>query len=525
MKNKIVFAVLVVMILATGAALFIHLTPAGVGLVSDSVNYINGARSIASGHGYYRASGDGTLKPITNFSPLYSILLSVPIRFGMDGIRAAWYLSLLFVILNLFMVILLVREASDSNAGGIAAGVVFLISAPFFQFQMNAMSEPVFFFCTLGAFYFFCTAAKENRWLQWLLCGIFCGLAFLTRYAGIVSLCAVVLAALLLFPGWKQRFRSVLLLLGGSLPLIAVWLLRNIRVSGSAANRTVMAHWLPKTDLEHGALIFWRWVWPERYEKVSSPLWWMSAALAVALAAALLGMIVLCILRNKRKNHDLPLFLKMIWVYLLYILGYLAMVILTISFFDASVNIEERILYPAFMAFMLLILTFIGWALISHRWVPQLISGVLMAFFLFTFSWSITSMTLHVQSEGYGWAWQGWNTSPAMNIIRKLPEQVTLYSNQPEAVSLWTGRGAYALLDPVDPSTNEKRPGYDDTLKTIQAQVRDGKAVLVFFDIGKWVDSNGGGSWVTDLCSGLPFIYQDQSEWVVGISDFTPGEK
>ncbi len=50
--------------------------------------------------------------------------------------------------------------------------------------------------------------------------------------------------------------------------------------------------------------------------------------------------------------------------------------------------------------------------------------------------------------DGYGWAWSGWEDSPAMNIIRMLPAEQAIYSNQPEAVSLWAGRGSYALLGP-----------------------------------------------------------------------------
>ena len=54
---KIIFAVLFVLLLAASVYIFIQCTPYGVGLVSDSVNYINGAQSIANGKGYYRASG------------------------------------------------------------------------------------------------------------------------------------------------------------------------------------------------------------------------------------------------------------------------------------------------------------------------------------------------------------------------------------------------------------------------------------------------------------------------------------
>ena len=105
-----------------------------------------------------------------------------------------------------------------------------------------------------------------------------------------------------------------------------------------------------------------------------------------------------------------------------------------------------------------------------------------------------------------------------MQIIRELPEEKTVYTNQIEAVSLWAGRGAYALLDPVDPSSDQLREGYEESSNEIRRQVLDGEAVLVFFGIQDWL-GNDGNNWVTQLCDGLPFIYQDTSEWVLGLQN------
>ena len=45
----IIFLILSALLVAASCYIFIQCTPYGVGLVSDSVNYINGARSIAAG--------------------------------------------------------------------------------------------------------------------------------------------------------------------------------------------------------------------------------------------------------------------------------------------------------------------------------------------------------------------------------------------------------------------------------------------------------------------------------------------
>jgi len=52
-------------------------------------------------------------------------------------------------------------------------------------------------------------------------------------------------------------------------------------------------------------------------------------------------------------------------------------------------------------------------------------------------------------------------------------------------------------------------------MATIRNQVIQGEAVLVFFGINSWVEKDQE-NWITRLCEGLPYIYQDQSEWVLG---------
>ncbi len=49
---------------------------------------------------------------------------------------------------------------------------------------------------------------------------------------------------------------------------------------------------------------------------------------------------------------------------------------------------------------------------------------------------------------------------------------------------------------------------------TIRSQVMDGESVLVFF-VRSWIEADSE-NWITELCDGLPMIYQDTSEWVVG---------
>ena len=499
--GDIIFAILFILLIAASCYIFIQCTPGGVGLVSDSVNYINGARSIAAGSGYYRQSGGGTLKAITNFPPLYSIVLSLPLKLGMDWLKAAWWVSLVFFVLNSALIVRIVWLAGGSRWAGLAAAAMFLCMQPYLYYQFYAMSEPVYYFCTFLAFIFMLKGFRSSRFDRWLCCGLACGGAFLARYIGIVSLCAI-FGAVLIFLRSKR------------LPLIGAWLIRNALATGNASNRQILSHWVTLDDLYHGIVIFWRWIWPERYGRIETPAPWMVWGTAAFLFGSVLFCIVLMVM-NSRRSDPFPAPVVSIWTWLLFNAGYLPFVILTISLFDASVNIEERILFPAFMVIWLILPTLFGWLLSRRDYLPAILPLGILIFFSVIFAQDTLKRIPEMAERGYGWGWEGWQNSPAMRFIRELPEEKIVYTNQIEAVSLWAGRGAYALLDPVDPSSEQVREGYRDTFNEIRRQVRDGEAVMVFFGIRDWLGDEGD-NWVTEICADLPFLYRDDSEWIVG---------
>ena len=141
------FWVAVIVLLALGAGLFNFATPHGLELVNDSVNYIDGARNILAGNGYSRVTGGDRIIPITNFPPFYSIVLSLVMAVGVKPIQAAWWLSLVFYMLNLGLVAILGRQISGSRFVWFGGGdALFLICQPFLRFHTFALTEPLFLF-------------------------------------------------------------------------------------------------------------------------------------------------------------------------------------------------------------------------------------------------------------------------------------------------------------------------------------------------------------------------------------------
>jgi hypothetical protein len=68
-----------------------------------------------------------------------------------------------------------------------------------------------------------------------------------------------------------------------------------------------------------------------------------------------------------------------------------------------------------------------------------------------------------------------------MAFLRTLPRSVQVYTNEPGAVYLYTGRGAYVLPDRFDPVTAETRNGFDQGIAQMQIEIKAGRAALALF--------------------------------------------
>ena len=87
-------------------------------------------------------------------------------------------------------------------------------------------------------------------------------------------------------------------------------------------------------------------------------------------------------------------------------------------------------------------------------------------------------------SSELGYASFQWYDSKAMAFLRELPEDVMIYTNEPGAVYLYTGRGCYVLPDRIDSATTLVRTNFEEGVAFMQSDINQGKAVLAIFDHG-----------------------------------------
>ncbi len=168
--------------------------------------------------------------PTSNYLPLYPIILSL--AFLTENVPQAYLLmKIINAILSTLIIIpayLISKEFLDTKKSTIAATIIGLMPMNF-VFPAFIMAENLFYLLFLVSIYFIYKSFTEKNSKYDILAGIFIGLTFLTKFAGI-SLIGIVIIISLYKLSKKELFEIKKKLLMGSLSLAIVspWLIRNV---------------------------------------------------------------------------------------------------------------------------------------------------------------------------------------------------------------------------------------------------------------------------------------------------------
>lgn len=480
--RRVVFPIIIGLIALFGASLVWIATPEGLGLSDDSIAYIAGARSLLAGDGYREAWLESN-QPVTHFPPAFSGILALVGLSGINPINAARALNALLFGVNAALLGLLGWRMTKSQAAGIVLALLFIVNDSLLRVHAVAMSEPLFLFFSLLAFLSFDLHFKKTR-IGWLVAaGFLASLAYLTRYSGLALIATFAVALILLKETWRKGIAALLVFLAGCLPLMAAWSLRNRLVAGNTTNRILIWHPVTGETLEQGLRTFSEFLVPVeewRRELFRTPEIFTALVLLILLAI-LIWILVNGLRRFFKPSSRMPETIG--FTNGLYVFGYLASVLFSISLFDASTPLKVRILAPVYPPLMLF-LTGAGvwlWKRRSFAWRVIIIG--LAALILGS---SITGQVRTVQElsrGGQGYASFKWYDSMIMDYLETLPRDIAVYTNEPGAVYLYTGRGCRVLPARVDPVTGLMWDNFEVGIAILRQDVLSGDAVLVVFDM------------------------------------------
>jgi hypothetical protein len=329
-----------------------------------------------------------------------------------------------------------------------------------------AMSEALFISLTLSGILVYTLGHNQGTWGVPVFTGLFFGLAAATRYIGVALLLAGGIVWLVeAGKNIRLRLRNAFTFsIVGVFPLL-LWMIRNEIVVGQPTNREFALHLIPVSMWISMLNTVFLWVIPGRFVNGKELIWLGVIILVLVIWLGVNG------LRNRSRfavqtktdNQRLPIILISLCV-----LAYIVILIISRSFFDIRIPMDERLLSPILAMGLILLVWFFAREWNHNKWLGFSVIVVLSLVIIITNLTRSAQMVQSYHEVGRGYASARDHISETYAYLRNRPN-IPIYSNAFAALYFWIDR----VTNPL-PSPNE--------IPAMKADMHQTGAYLVIFD-------------------------------------------
>ncbi len=467
------FAILVVVLLYA-------VTRGHLGVSSDGIVYLDGARSLADGLGFTTLSYGPGRATITHFPPGYSAVVAlIGSTAGVGMYRAAGLLGLLTaaaLVLSAGAVAL--RWTGSRPAAAIAAGVVGLHPVLLDLYAMPR-SEPLYLLALLWSVHGLARYLTEQRTIWLLAASLLAAAAALTRFVGLAAAALLPFAVLALGRSpWRTRLAHALAAFLVAIAPLALWVA--LREAGSP--RSLAWHPEPlRAEAQH--LVLWITAWPVPPLAQLPAGFWLAALKVIAPVLTATGAAAWAVLALRRaRSRGLPRdgsdALALLW--LVHGAGYFAFVILSLMLADAATPLNDRILAPTFLSLTLAAGTAFPALLREDAGrAARLLRGAVVVSVALIGTGGALWAVGHLRSGGPGWDVGRYGRGPVLSEVARLPAEASIYTTRPDVVYAATGRQAMRLPGLFDPYSR-RTTGLEGELDSLRRTLCCGSVVVLF---------------------------------------------
>ena len=493
----------------------------GVGLESDSIQYIAGARNLLAGEGYSDISG----RPVTWWPPLYSLLLATASLGAWDPLDVAGPVNAAVFGLIIFVVGRYLRQRLVSRFLVVWACLAVTLSVPLVDIASWAMSEPLFILLSTLALVRIDQLLTDGKTSSLVWAAVFSALACLTRNMGVVL--PVLVGLLLLFqPGTpliRRARRIAVFSLIAALPT-ALWVVQSHLLTGDIFYATgyyqSIDFDLSITLQEALGHLYQSWLYLDQDMALWPSFEFLPAASALLLVVALLLASVGWIFARISHERHITLLTGAHYVFGGFAVVYFVLFITALSLGFAHSTIQPRYILPLYIPLLMAAVVALDRLLVpahdrqgrgmagrGEGSPPVAASGVrgrveiqrpLAAVLKVVLSlWALGQVVPNVDQiirANSGDLYRGyneprrWASSETLRWIRENPIDAMVYSTEPLAVYLHNGRpGSYREL-PVSCPDVHPADLYcvsgtgQEQLRRWLADVPDGTYVVWFYN-------------------------------------------
>lgn len=445
-----------------------------LGISADSISYIEVSRNIKNLEGVVDNQG----KLVQHWPPLYPAVLALSSGMtGLDNVQAGKYLNATLMALFFLLFNLLLRRNSLGVFPVFLINLLILFSLPLKVFLMF-WAEGLFIVLLLTLLIVFMKWHDSKRSYVLILSGMTAGLMILTKYAGIGFILGIIFYLLFLRKDKiSDKLKNFLILSFSVVVTVVPWIIYTSVTGEDSEVRMFAVHPADIHHLKGMTQTFISWI-------ISGSIFPVKYILLIMVA-----LIALLILKRKSKNINLRGICSRIintdnyiLILLSLILSYATFLFLSISFFDAMIPMNNRILSPLFPLIILLAVPALK--VLIDTPLLRLLGLVTISVLIINSSVSFYSTWHDHYINGSGFTSKTWQDSETVKRLADFNEYLA-YSN---------GTGLFKIYSPKNQAIARSLPGkynlltidentsYYQELAELEVSVESGKAVVIYFN-------------------------------------------
>jgi len=445
----------------------------GIGLSPDSMVYIGVARSLLDGNGVTYLNDVGELSPVNHYPPLYPFMIAGLALTGMDPLVAAKWMNAGLFAVNIVLVASMVFASTCSWRASWAAAFFFFASFPMAQVHSMAWSEPLFLFLGFSGLLFLARYLEEEK--RWALYASSSAIALncLARYAG-VSFVWTGLLGIFLTPqrNGKKRLADGFVFAALSCLSLTAWACRSLWLAGSAANRTFGFHPPSGEDMITALNSICLWIFPPG----------ILGAPTVARAAAL-GTAVLLVWRLTR--HPVLPARQLPRLAGAFLFAYGIFLLMARSLFDSAIPFDTRILAPAYVAAMILVICALAHASEAKPYIGSWQTRLALSAFVTALAAVQTTNAAawwkQAYDNGVGYTGLSWRNSEALKFVNTTAQATPVFTNVPDVIYMLTGRRTTMIPRIIDPKSRLRNNRFDSEVAFMRQRLEQSRGVVAYF--------------------------------------------
>jgi len=498
-----------------GSLLLWKNTPWGIGVGYDSVFYLSAAENFLDGLGLSRIDGYQNVVYLTHYPPLYPLILAAA-RYltASESIAVmARALSALSFGLLIILIGITVRTFTGSMTAAVLSALFALSSSFLLDVHLMAMSEPLFFVFLILMLLTLSQYLNGRKYVWLVISGAIGALVYLTRYVGLTAITTGVIAIFIFGLGKiGRRIKDALIFSFLGIFPILIWYVRNYILTGTTTNRSIAFHPPTSERLLSGLTTINAWMLPGGIPAGIRP---------IAIVVIVIGGLFLLVFGGyhfwTRRYNDAVIAeaWKFFIISVLFIFIYISSTLLSLTFFDASTKLNNRILSPVYFIgiLMLFILLWNGLDLNHNR------TGtiIIVLLFLGAISFNIaksSELLAEMRLKGLGFTGRRWQSSETIDGVKELPIEGVLYSNEAFPIYFITGRPASWIPEKGDSVLGQETNEFDKKIEMMKAAIEETGGALVIFDSRKILSVYGSEE---ELTHGL-VLWKDTSDGAIYVS-------